>query len=718
MSSYRENTRLLGSIVPKSSSYESLATSPGKKPKHVISSLRYTNAAPSESSSLRRLSGARSVRERSEEQGEHAGSLLTSTGEHVDKTFYFEGSILEEDGSQLTVWQRLHYYLPCFAWLPGYDGHKLLRDAVAGASLASFQIPLALSFATSIAHVSGLCGLYALGVPPLVYGVLGSVPQLICGPESAISLVVGEAVQKIVSHDDAVDPVDLVSVMSCVGGFYLLGAGLCRFGFLDNVLSRALLRGFITCVALIMIINSLYDELGLKGHIHIPGHLHSPIDKLCFLLGNVRRYHGPTSAISGAGIAVLVLLTLAKHRLVAAGYRRTMFFPEIMVLVVGSTCLSRYCRWDLLGVEIVGEIKTAGFSFKSPFSRDLLALYHPVMSAGLLAATLGFFESTTASKSLGSAYELEISSNRELVALGAMNIVGSFCGALPAFGGYGRSKINALSGAQTTLSGAIMGLITLFTIFYLLPFIHHLPICMLSVITTSVGVRLLEETPTDILFHIRSKGYSELLTFCITVVVTMLDSLDAGILVGVAFSVIRVIKHSTKSRIQILGRLPNTNIFINSDEPLPENFNDSEFLEEVEGCLIVKVTEPLTFSNASDLKLRLLRLERYGSSKTHPGKPRTRLESMNRYVLFDLNGMTYFDSSAAQIFYETLLAYRKRNIDIYLIRVPTTRAIRERLYNSGIMGLVKDQKFYSSIEEVLQVIDEHEVLQSLYSESV
>lgn len=162
-----------------------------------------------------------------------------------------------------TVFETLPYYLPCFSWLPEYTFNKLWGDVIAGISVASFQIPLALSYTTSIAHVPPLCGLYSLAISPFVYGILGSVPQMIVGPESAISLVVGQAVESITLHKENVSLIDISTVITFVSGTILLFSGISRFGFLGNVLSKALLRGFISSVGLVMIINSLISELKL-----------------------------------------------------------------------------------------------------------------------------------------------------------------------------------------------------------------------------------------------------------------------------------------------------------------------------------------------------------------------------------------------------------------------------------------------------------------------
>lgn len=113
----------------------------------------------------------------------------------------------------------------------------LLRgDLVAGLSLVFFQLPLSLSYATSLAHVPVICGLYSLAISPLVYMVFGSVPQMIVGPEAAILLIVGQAVEPLLhhykkKHSEKLDPVELVVAITFISGASLLGFGLGRFGF-------------------------------------------------------------------------------------------------------------------------------------------------------------------------------------------------------------------------------------------------------------------------------------------------------------------------------------------------------------------------------------------------------------------------------------------------------------------------------------------------------
>ena len=71
---------------------------------------------------------------------------------------------------------------------------------------------------------------------------------------------------------------------------------------------------------------------------------------------------------------------------------------------------------------------------------------------------------------------MSLSANRELVALGVANVVGGCFMALPAFGGYGRSKVNASTGGKTPMSSIILSLISIICVLFLLPYFYYLPV--------------------------------------------------------------------------------------------------------------------------------------------------------------------------------------------------------------------------------------------------
>lgn len=159
------------------------------------------------------------------------------------------------------------------------------------------------------------------------------------------------------------------------------------------------------------------------------------------------------------------------------------FIPDRFIIVVVSAILCYELRWDNYGVEILGNVKAANgglFTFRWPFQTSQMG---QGMSTSFLIALLGFFESSVAAKSLGGSdtiQGIQLSANRELIALGTANLVGASFMSLPAFGGYGRSKVNRTTGGKTPMSSIFLSLIALLSILFLLPYFYYLPVSNFS----------------------------------------------------------------------------------------------------------------------------------------------------------------------------------------------------------------------------------------------
>lgn len=217
---------------------------------------------------------------------------------------------------------------------------------------------------------------------------------------------------------------------------------------------------------------------------------------------------------------------------------------------------------------------------------------------------------------------------------------------------------------------------------------------MISVVAYS----LMEEAPHDILFFWRIRGWTELGLMALIFVATIFYSLTFGMAMGVGISLLMVIRHSTRPRIQILGRIPGTNRF--------DNAEGQHSTESIEGCLIVKIPEPMTFANTGELKTRLRRLEMYGTSAAHPALPRLRSTEANRNVIFDIHGVTSIDGSGTQVLAEIVADYRERGVRVFFSRGPTPGGhspVWRVLESSGIVDMVGGRsRFVNDIEEALR----------------
>lgn len=189
----------------------------------------------------------------------------------------------------------------------------------------------------------------------------------------------------------------------------------------------------------------------------------------------------------------------------------------------------------------------------------------------------------------------------------------------------------------------------------------------------------------------------------VIVLTTIFYSLNMGIAVGIGVSLLQVIRHATRPRIQILGRIPGTQRFENAED-------NPERLEFVEGCLIVKIPEPLTFANTGELRTRLRRLEMYGTGKAHPALPRLRHEDSNRNIIFDIHGVTSLDGSGTMVLEEIVRSYRERGVRVFFSRCPNRGKANSKVWRlmvrSGIVDLVGGEgQFVDDVQDALKMTE-------------
>ncbi|KAK3903487.1 sulfate transporter family-domain-containing protein [Staphylotrichum tortipilum] len=601
------------------------------------------------------------------------------------KTMSNSSALAERHGVKDSALMYLSYYLPVLVWARQYSWSYFKGDFIAALTVAGMYVPMALSLADNLAHVPPLNGLYSFVFNPLIYALLGSCPAMIVGPEAAGSLLVGTVIKGNVDRgegadDDATLHARLCGIVAGMSGAMVLIAGVARLGFLDSVLSRPFLRGFISAIGVVVAVDQLVPELGLShlaDRAHI-GHA-SSVDKLTFIFKNLDQVHTLTFVVAATSFAVIMVCRELKRRL-QPRYPGVAYVPDRFLVVVLSAFLAYWYEWDKAGVAVLGKVEAASgrlFTFRWPFQPSNVTYMREAMSTSFLIALLGFFESSVAAKSLGSDgfAGIQLSPNRELVALGTANIVGSCFSNLPAFGGYGRSKVNKSTGGRT-------------------------PKPVLSSLISVVAWSLIEECPHDVSFFLKIRAWQELALMMTIVLATIFFSLSFGMAIGVGLSLLQVIRHATRPRIQILGRIPGTNRFENAEMNLDR-------LEFIEGCLIVKIPEPLTFANTGELKTRLRRLELYGTSLAHPALPRLRREDWNRNIIFDIHGVTSLDGSGAQVLEEIVRDYRQRDVRIFFSRGPGHNSdVGRLLWRSGVVELAGgEHHFVDDVHEALKLTE-------------
>ncbi|KAJ1982499.1 hypothetical protein H4R33_005013 [Dimargaris cristalligena] len=594
---------------------------------------------------------------------------------------------------------RLRYYVPIFGWLPEYSWSYLQNDLRAGLTVSCLLIPQALSYG-SLAKLNPINGLYTALIPNFIYGIFGTSRHLAMGPEALISTLVGTIVadyQQTVNHqangEGLLDSQGIARILCFLVGAITFAVGIFRLGFLDSILSKALLRGFVTAVAFVIICGQMIPLCGLdRIPSNLPTHA-SPIDRVKFVVQHFSQHHSLTLWVSVGCIAFLVLSTLVKRRFKRVNWLQQI--PEILVTVLASTILCYIFDWHRQGLAIFGNVDAA---FPMPALPQLPEpiFYKDIITSSMLVSIIGIVESIIIAREYASKNHYSVSPNRELVALGMANMVGCVFGSFPAFGSLARSRLNDRAKARTQLSGIISGAIVLLTIVLLLPFFHYLPKTVLSAIIFNTALSLLTKTPRELKFLYQVGAWGDIVLLSLIFGATMVVSVEVGILLAVTLSLMKVIKRTTIPRITILGRVTGTK---DQFAPVPD-FPDT--VEHVEGIMMVRIEEPLFFANTGQLQARLKRLELFGDLTVHPSE-QARLAPAQA-VVFDVENMPDVDASALAILKEIVESYHLRKVVVCFVQLhPQLYVAFDR---SGLTAKIGPQMFFPQVTNALHYIEQ------------
>jgi len=132
--------------------------------------------------------------------------------------------------------------IPILKWLPSYERSWLKFDIIAGLTLAAVAIPDNIAYAT-LAGLPPEYGLYAGIMAPLAYFFFATSRHVSIGPSSSEAIMVATFLAAMVISSPA-QYAGLVALTAILVGVISLGAWLLRLGFLVNLISGPVMKGF------------------------------------------------------------------------------------------------------------------------------------------------------------------------------------------------------------------------------------------------------------------------------------------------------------------------------------------------------------------------------------------------------------------------------------------------------------------------------------------
>ena len=548
--------------------------------------------------------------------------------------------------------KRLRGLIPILEWLPNYNSSRFKGDFIAGITVSIILIPQGIAYAL-IAGLPPIYGLYCALVPQLVYAIFGSSRQVAIGPVAMDSLIVATGVSTLAlaGSDSYIAIAILLAFM--VGTIQFL-LGVFRLGFIVNFLSKPVISGFTSAVALTIGINQFRNLFGVDF---------VQSDQIQYVLediwSTITDYNFHTTAIGLISAGVIILLRKINKKI-----------PNALLVVVVGILTIRYFGDEFSDVAIVKNIPSGLPSFSFPeFDISQMKELLPI---ALTLVMVGYLETISIGKSLEAKQdEYKIKPNQELIALGLSNIIGSWFKAYPSTSSFSRSAINQESGATTGMASLVSVVMVLLTLLFLTPLFYHLPKTVLAAIIIVAVFGLVNIKEAIFLWKANNLDFWLLIA---TFFSTLLFGIEYGIMIGVGLSLVILIFRTSRPYVTELGKVPDSDFYRNK-----ERFTDVILDAEV---LVFRFDAQLFYANASYF---IETLEFMVEEKGHELK----------LIVLDAESINRVDSSGVEMLKERIRFYSKKGILFYFAGVKGP--VRDHLFRGKILELISLDHFYMRV---------------------
>ncbi len=440
---------------------------------------------------------------------------------------------------------------------------------MAGLVLSALLVPQGMAYA-ELAGLPPITGLYTSILCLLGYALFGPSRVLVLGPDSSLGPMIAATIMPLMlANGDPARAIALASLLAVIVGVVMVVAGLAKFGFVADLLSKPTQIGYMSGLALTIVIGQLPKLLGFS--VDADGLI---AELSGFFSGLANGDANGTAAAIGVTSLVGILLL---QRLIPK-------IPAVLVAVVLASVAVNVFDLESHGVDTIGVLPQ-GFP---PFTIPTVPWSDvPPLFVGALAIALVALADTMSTASSFAARRGErVRGNQEMIGIGVANLAAGVFQGFPVSTSGSRTAVAEQAGSRSQVTGVVgAGVITLVLVF-VPSLMQYVPQPTLGAIVIAAALSLADVAATRRLWHQRRIEFG--LSMIALLGVALLGVLP-GILIAVALSILNVFRRLWWPHQAELGRVEGYPGLHDT-----ASYPDAELLP---GLVVYRFDAPLIFAN-------------------------------------------------------------------------------------------------------------------------
>lgn len=489
--------------------------------------------------------------------------------------------------------------------LAGLTRGNALREVTAGVTLLAIAIPLNIGY-SQIAGLPPAAGLYALVVPTIVYALIAGSRQLVASPDAAAAALVASSLGGLAVAGSG-SFADLALAQAIICGIVLILMSVFRLGFIADFLSKPILIGFVSGLALDILLSQVIKMLGVTGISS-----HEFVGKLGELAPGLARVEPWSLAVAAVSLAILLI-----------GRRANALIPWALIVLVAASLLVAAMGLGGERVAVLGHIDAGLPTLTWPAIgwESWLAVVPSALALAIVCASEGLL----VSRSYANLRGYPNRPNRDLLAFGLANVTAGLQGSFAMGSSTSRTAAMDQVGSRTQLPSIVMAGGTFLLLIFGTDVLAQIPSPAVGAIVAVavfplLGIREFRE--------LARTDKAEFVIGLVCFAVTLLIGAIPGILVALVLALVNLARRSSRPAVDVLRR----------DGGPAESILDTTRSGHLTapGVLLVRVAAPLIFANAATVTETI----------------RTRITAFPagevRHLVLDMEAVTDLDVTAAE----------------------------------------------------------------------